>query len=115
MEYIQYIIVAFFVITQAFIAYKKWKQEKLNTFLTLANQAYQFVRKENLLGKIVDDERLMKALEILEKLLNGQGLLLTAELKEEAKNRFEAWHAEDKASALTMNSAAVEPGKPEGD
>ena len=116
MEYVKYAIVLFFILTQAYIAYKKYKQEKLNTFLKLANQAYHFIRKENLLGKIVDDERLVKALEMLEKLLYGKGIMLTPDMRAEAENAFQSWHAEDKAKALTMNSVAAESGKkPEGD
>ena len=110
MEYLKIIIAIFFVVTQLYIAYKKYKQEKLSTFFQLANQAYQFIRKENLMGKIINDDRLVKALEMLDQLLQSKGLRLTPDLKDEAEKAFKAWHAEDKANIL-MNTPAVESGK----
>jgi hypothetical protein len=79
----------------------------------IARSVYAFVKKEDLLGRIVGDDRIVKALEMLSNdYLVQTGQRLTEELKDKAKIQFKGWHAEDKVADLA-NAVAVEaaPGK----
>lgn len=111
-EYIRTGIGVIFILLQIWVTYKNYKKEKLSTVTELAYGVYQFIKKENLLGKIVDDERLTKALELLDNMFYQQtGTTLTPELKASAVQSFQAFHAEDKAAQLTADTVAIEAPK----
>lgn len=83
-----------------------------NKFYQTARGVYDFIKKEELAGRILGDNRITKALEFLESSLlkTGQGAL-TKELENKASEAFKAWHAEDKVNDSLANAVALEPGK----
>ena len=112
MEYLQTGIAVFFAVLSVYVVWKKHKKEKLSTVVQVAWNAYQWIRKENLLGRIIKDDRLIKGLEMVEETLHSaHGISMDAGVKKITTEAFKSFHAKDKNLELSMNSVAVEPKK----
>ena len=116
MEYLKIGIGLAFIVLQVYFAYVKYTSSKAddkkleeNIVLQTAQGIYQFIRKEDMLGNVVGEKRIIKALDLLqETLYSDHQIELTAPLKKKAMTAIKGWHAEDKANKLSMDSVAKE-------
>ena len=112
MEYLQTISTiaqVFFVLLGLYMLYIDKTNKKANTILKSVYDAYQQVRKLDLIGDIKPDDRLGKGLELVQEILYSDSKIdMTTEIKKLATREFATLHAKDKSDKITMNSVAVE-------
>ena len=118
-QYINYVwtgLAALFILMKLAELYVRFTATKTddrklaeNKFYQIVNGVYQFIRKEYLKGAIEPNDRLKKALDLLEADLIKAGVgKLTDELKDKAEVAIKGWHAEDKAMELTSKKSGAD-------
>ena len=115
MEYLPTILAVvqvLFLLLGVYVVYKVKKGEKVNAIVMAAYEAYQKVRKMDLLGEIEKDNRLNQGLKLAEDILYSEKKIdMTTEVKKIIAKQFETLHTKDKNDALLMNAVAVDPEK----
>ena len=105
-----------FLVLGMYVVYKVKKGEKVNAIVMAAYEAYQKVRKMDLLGEIEKDSRLNEGLKLAENILYSENKIdMTTEVKKLVSKQFETLHTKDKNDALLMNAVAVEDKKKSND